>query len=78
MTASLAEMPVGLRSFLVVENKSFDMVGEESGVRVYENGRGYRKSLFFYKEDLEWLLQSPREFRSKKNEVIWERRRRSS
>lgn len=67
-------MPVGRQKFFVVEQKSFDVVEEGRGIRVYENGRGFRKSIFLQKEDVEWFSKSLREFRWEK----WRRLRRSS
>lgn len=42
-------MFTGIRKFLVAGQSLFDIVGEGDGVRVYENGRGARKSILFQK-----------------------------
>lgn len=61
-------MVVGLRQFLAVEKKTFDVVVEGRGVKVYENGEGFQKFIFCQKKDIKWLLQSFREFRLGKEE----------
>lgn len=61
-------MVIGLRRFVAVEKKTFDVVAEGRGVRIYKNGRGFQKSIFFQKEDVEWLLQSFKEFKWGKEE----------
>lgn len=50
-------MVVGLRRFLFVEQKSFDVVGDGKGIRIFEKGKGFRKSIFFQKEELKWLMK---------------------
>lgn len=64
-------MFVDLRRFVAVEKKTFKVVAEGRGARIFENGRGFWKSIFFQKEDVEWLLKSFREFIWEKGEVVW-------
>lgn len=58
VTVTPATKPVSQRKFFVAKQKSFDVVEEGSGVRVYKNRRGYRKSMFLQQEDVEWFLKS--------------------
>lgn len=44
-------MLMGQKIFFIVEQKSFDVVVEGRGVRVYENGKGFQKSIFFF-----WMM----------------------
>lgn len=54
----------------MIEQKTFDVLGEGMGVRVFENGKGFRKSIFF-QEEVKWLIQCFRVFRSNKGEGPW-------
>lgn len=54
-------MVVQRRKFLVTENKSFDVVCEGrkmEGLRITENGRGFRVSISLEEEDVVWLLDA--------------------
>lgn len=62
----------------MIEQKSFDIVGEGLGMRIYENGRCYQKAIYFQGEDVQWLLDYFKEFFWVKGERVWSRSRRSS
>lgn len=64
-------MYVGQRKFLQVGQKLFDVVGEGDGVRIFENGKGFRKSILFSNEAVDWLMKSFREFRWEKSDGRW-------
>lgn len=60
--------------FLVVVNKSFDLVHEGrrlDGLRISENGRGYRKSIFLDKVEFDWLLDALKDFYWRRNGGNW-------
>lgn len=44
---------------------------------MYENGRGFRTSIFFQKGNVDWFLQSFKEFIWEKSDGLWSRSRRS-
>lgn len=46
-------MTVGTGRFPTVEQKTFDIVEEGKQVRIYENGKGFRKPIFYRKEEVE-------------------------
>lgn len=75
---ALSAMFIGLRKFLVIDHKSFNVMVEGRGVRVFENGKGFGKSIFYQKGVLEWLLKCFKEFRWEKGEEAWGRCRHSS
>lgn len=47
-----------LEKVLTDLKKSFDVVGEGDGVRIFNNSRGFKKSILFSKEDADWLMRS--------------------
>lgn len=59
-------MAVGRRKFFMIESKSFDVVAEGQGLRIFENGRGFRKSIFYRKDEVERLRECFRQFQWKK------------
>lgn len=66
-------MVQGPLKFLPTGQKSFDIVGEGDGVRIFENGKGTRKSILYQKEEAEWLRGSFRQFWWEKEEDGWGR-----
>lgn len=66
----------GERKCLTVENKSFDLICEgrrAEGLRVCENGKGFRVSIFLEKGEVEWLLDALKDFYWS-NQVPWANR----
>lgn len=77
---------LGGHKFLAVENKSFDLISEGrlmDGMRICENGQGFRMSILLAKAEVDWLLGALEEFYwyniklpwarrfSRKNRIIW-------
>lgn len=65
------------RRFFVIENKSFDLIwesGRSEGLRIFENGRGYRTYIFLNLEEVNWLLMVLEEFYWRNIKLPWAKR----
>lgn len=58
-------MMIGLvandQKFLAIENKTFDIVSEgkqAEDLRLCENGRGFRVSILFWEDKVDWLFDA--------------------
>lgn len=55
----------GGRKFLAIERNTFDLISDgrqTDGLRICENGRGYRVTIFLENEEVKWFLESLEEF----------------
>lgn len=60
--------------YLYLEGKSFDLCSEgkkTEGLRITENGRGFRRSIFLDKEEFAWFLDALDDFWWKCRPVTW-------
>lgn len=64
------------RRYLSIEQKTFDIVGvDQNSIRFFENGKGFRITIFYDERDVEWLLNCFKRFFWVKGEETWARSR---